>query len=105
MARRRHRTGDAAAVDTTVRLGPLTLPNAIVAASGTFGYGAEVASLCDPRGLGAVTAKSVAVFAWDGNPARRVSEIPGGGMLNSVGLPGPGIDAWIARDLPALDVL
>ena len=50
-------------------LGPLRLPNPIVAASGTFGHGAEVAALCDPRGLGAVTVKSVAVFASDGQPA------------------------------------
>ena len=43
-----------------------------------------------PRGLGAVTVKSVAAFAWAGNPPLRVTEAPGGGMLNSVGLPGPG---------------
>ncbi len=81
-------------------LGPLRLPNPIVAASGTFGHGAEVAALCDPRGIGAVTTKSVAVFASEGNPPLRVAEAPGGGMINSVGLPGPGIDAWIARRPP-----
>jgi dihydroorotate dehydrogenase (NAD+) catalytic subunit len=75
----------------------------MVAASGTFGHGAELAELCDPRGLGAVTTKSVAAYPWTGNPGRRVVESPGGGMLNSVGLPGPGIDAWIARDLPELE--
>ena len=85
--------------------GRCTLPNPVVAASGTFGHGAEVAALCDPRGLGAVTAKSVAAFAWSGNPPLRVTEAPGGGMLNSVGLPGPGVDAWIAHDLPALEAL
>ena len=53
--------------------------------------------------LGAVTVKSVAAFAWTGNPPLRVAEAPGGGMLNSVGLPGPGVDAWIERDLPALE--
>jgi dihydroorotate dehydrogenase (NAD+) catalytic subunit len=42
------------------------------------------------------------VFASEGNPPLRVTEAPGGGMLNSVGLPGPGVDAWIADDLPAL---
>ena len=47
-------------VDTSVTLGPVTLPNPIVAASGTFGHGDEVAALCDPARLGAVTAKSVA---------------------------------------------
>jgi dihydroorotate dehydrogenase (NAD+) catalytic subunit len=89
-------------VDLEVELGPLRLPNPIVAASGTFGHGVELAALCDPSALGAVTAKSVAVFASEGNPPLRVTEAPGGGMLNSVGLPGPGVDAWIADDLPAL---
>ncbi len=86
-----------------VDVGPLRLPNPIVAASGTFGHGAEVAALCDPARVGAVTTKSVAVFASAGNPPLRVAEAPGGGMINSVGLPGPGIDAWIANDLPALE--
>jgi len=90
-------------VDTSVDLGPVSLPNPIVAASGTFGHGDEVATLCDPRGLGAVTVKSVAAFAWSGNPPLRVAEAAAGGMLNSVGLPGPGVDAWIERDLPALE--
>ncbi len=98
-------SGSRSDVDLEVRLGPVTLPNPVIAASGTFGHGTEVASLCDPRGLGAVTAKSVAPFAWSGNPPLRVAEAPGGGMLNSVGLPGPGVDAWIERDLPALEAL
>jgi dihydroorotate dehydrogenase (NAD+) catalytic subunit len=74
----------------------------VIAASGTFGHGAELAALCDPAGLGAVTVKSIAAYPWAGNPGLRVTEAPGGGMLNSVGLEGPGIDAWIADDLPAL---
>ena len=82
------------------RSGRCTLPNPIVAASGTFGHGAEVARAVRPARLGAVTVKSVAAFAWTGNPPLRVTEAPGGGMLNSVGLPGPGVDAWIARRPP-----
>jgi dihydroorotate dehydrogenase (NAD+) catalytic subunit len=93
----------AGAVDMRVDLGPVSLPNPVVAASGTFGHGDELATLCDPSGLGAVTVKSVAAFAWSGNPPLRVAEAPAGGMLNSVGLPGPGVDAWIERDLPALE--
>jgi dihydroorotate dehydrogenase (NAD+) catalytic subunit len=99
MRRRAQPTG----VDLAVEIGPLRLPNPIVAASGTFGHGVELAALCDPRGIGAVTTKSVAVFASEGNPPLRVTEAPGGGMLNSVGLPGPGVDAWIETDLPALE--
>ena len=99
MRKRARSTG----VDLATALGPVHLPNPIVAASGTFGHGAEVAALCDPRGIGAVTAKSVAVFASEGNPPLRVAEAPGGGMINSVGLPGPGVDSWITRDLTALE--
>ena len=92
-----------APVDMTVELAGRTLPNPIIAASGTFGHGTDLAALCPPAELGAVTSKSVAVFVSDGNPPLRVVEAPGGGMLNSVGLPGPGVDAWVAHDLPALE--
>src|SRR5438132_7664907 len=90
-----------AAVDLTCRLGPLTLPNPIVAASGTYGHGDEVARLGDPAKLGAVTAKSLSHFPWEGNPAPRVWEATAG-MLNSVGLQNPGIEAWLEHDLPLL---
>jgi dihydroorotate dehydrogenase (NAD+) catalytic subunit len=93
----------AAGVDLSVNVGDVALPNPVVAASGTFGHGGELARLCPPGRVGAITTKSVAVFAHDGNPPLRVTEAPGGGMLNSVGLPGPGVDAWIAHDLPALE--
>jgi dihydroorotate dehydrogenase (NAD+) catalytic subunit len=99
----RRRRGTGAAVDTSVAVGPLVLANPIIAASGTFGHGDEVAQLCDPTRLGAVTTKSVAAFSWAGNPPLRVTEMDGGGMLNAIGLPGPGIDAWIERDLPTLE--
>ncbi len=92
-----------AAVDTTVELGPLCLRNPIVAASGTFGVGDEVAHLCPPDALGAITVKSLAPFAHAGNPPLRTCPAPGDGMVNSVGLAGPGVDAWIERDLPSLE--
>jgi len=101
--RRKTRAGSDVPIDLAVDLGPVHLSHPIVAASATFGHGAEVAELCDPRGIGAVTVKSVAAFAWSGNPPLRVTEAPACGMLNSVGLPGPGIDAWIEHDLPALE--
>lgn len=87
--------------DMAVRIGALTLPNPIVAASGTFGHGDEVAALCDPTRLGAVTAKSQAVFAWPGNPAPRLHPVSAG-MVNAVGLQGRGVAHWIEHDLPAL---
>ncbi len=85
----------------SVRLGPVVLPNPIVAASGTFGHSDEVARLCDPSRLGAVTAKSQAVFAWPGNPPPRLHPAASG-MVNAVGLQGRGIDHWIEHDLPPL---
>ena len=85
------------------RSGPCPLPNPVVAASGTFGHGDELADLCDPaqprRGHHEVR-RRVPVGGQRGT--RRVTETAGG-MLNSVGLPGPGVDVWMARDLPALE--
>lgn len=91
-----------AATDLTARLGDLVLPNPVVAASGTFGSGDEVARLCPPHRLGAVTVKSLAAFDWPGNPPPRLAPGPDGAMLNSVGLQGPGIEAWIEHGLPEL---
>jgi dihydroorotate dehydrogenase (NAD+) catalytic subunit len=95
----------AGTVDLTVRVGDVVLPNPIVAASGTFGYGDEVARLCPPARLGAVTVKSLAAFEWPGNPAPRLAPGAGGGMLNSVGLQGPGVEYWIEHELPKLRAL
>lgn len=89
------------AVDLGVRVGGIELPNPIIAASGTFGHGDEVARLCDPSRLGAVTAKSQAPFPWRGNPPPRLHPAIGG-MVNAVGLQGPGVAAWAEHDLPRL---
>ena len=89
------------AVDLSVALGALELANPIVAASGTFGHGDEVARVCDPSRLGAVTVKSQAPFAWAGNPPPRLHPAAAG-MVNAVGLQGHGVAHWVAHDLPAL---
>ncbi len=96
------RRADLEPVDLTVTVGDLVLPNPVVAASGTFGHGDEVARLCPPDQLGAVTVKSLAAYEWSGNPAPRLAPTSGGGMLNSVGLQGPGIEHWIEHELPDL---
>jgi dihydroorotate dehydrogenase (NAD+) catalytic subunit len=88
-------------LDLSVALGELRLPNPVVTASGTYGHGVEVAGLGDPARLGAITTKSLAVGAWPGKPAPRL-HLTAAGMLNAVGLQGPGVDAWLADDLPAL---
>jgi len=103
MARRRRRS-DVAGIDARVRLGPLELPNPIVAASGTFGHGDELARHCDPSRIGAVTTKSLAPYEWPGNPPPRL-HMTTAGMLNAVGLQGPGVEHWIDHDLPALRAL
>lgn len=87
--------------DLTARVGSVTLPNPIMTASGTSGHGAELGRYFDLSTLGAVTVKSLSARPWPGNPAPRVVETAAG-MLNSVGLQGPGIEAWLASDLPAL---
>lgn len=89
------------ALNMQVRLGPITLANPIVAASGTYGHGDEVARLGDPARLGAVTVKSLSAEPWDGNPPPRVYEATAG-MINSVGLSNPGVQRWRDEELPAL---
>ena len=84
-----------------VTVGTVTLRNPVMTASGTAGHGAELAPYVDLAGLGAVVTKSVAADPWPGNPAPRVHEAVAG-MLNAVGLQGPGIAEWLARELPPL---
>ena len=88
-------------VDLRSAVGSLTLPNPVLTASGTAGHGAELAGYVDLTRLGAVVVKSVSADPWPGNPAPRVSETPAG-MLNSVGLQGPGMARWLEEDLPPL---
>jgi dihydroorotate dehydrogenase (NAD+) catalytic subunit len=90
-----------AAPDLTTRVGSVLLPNPVLTASGTSGHGAELAPYLDLSSLGAVVVKSLSPGPWPGNPAPRVHEA-GAGMLNSVGLAGPGVEAWLEDDLPAL---
>lgn len=84
-----------------VRIGSVTLPGPVMAASGTAGYGAELAPFMGLSELGAVVTKSLAPYEWAGNPAPRVHPTPQG-MMNAVGLQGPGIEYWLANVLPDL---
>jgi dihydroorotate dehydrogenase (NAD+) catalytic subunit len=94
-------TSAAAPVDLTTTVGSVVLPNPVMTASGTAGHGAELAAYIDLSSLGAVVVKSLSAQAWAGNPALRVHETAAG-MINSVGLQGPGVEAWLEHDLPAL---
>ncbi|MGH9020441.1 MAG: dihydroorotate dehydrogenase [Acidimicrobiales bacterium] len=88
-------------VDLTTRVGDVALSSVVLTASGTSGYADELADYGDLGALGAVVVKSLAAFAWPGNPAPRVTAM-GADMVNSVGLAGPGVDAWRAEGLPRL---
>src|SRR6478672_5959289 len=86
------------AVDLRTRLGHVELPNPILTASGCAGSGRELAHYFDVAKLGAVVTKSVMLAPRAGRPTPRMAETPSG-MLNSIGLQGPGIDAFLQRDL------
>ena len=99
-----HRAWQAATrgdVDLTVQVGRLTLPNPVMTASGTSGHADELEPYGPLAALGAVVVKSLSVAPWPGNPAPRVHQA-GAGMVNSVGLQGPGLEAWARDDLPRL---
>ena len=90
-------------VDLAVHVGSVSLRNPVMTASGTSGHGAELSAYGDLSALGAVVVKSLAVDAWPGNRPPRLHPLPGGiGMINSVGLQGPGVEAWLEQDLPPL---
>jgi len=88
-------------VDMRVRLGGVELPNPVLAAAGCAGAGREIAQFTDVARIGALITKSIMAEPRTGNPAPRLAETPSG-LLNSVGLQGPGIDAFLQRDLPWL---
>ena len=89
------------APDLRTQIGSVALPNPVMTASGTAGHGAERRQVEVARQLGAVVVKSLSAEPWPGNPAPRVHETTAG-MLNAVGLQGPGVAAWLRDDLPAL---
>lgn len=91
-----------ARVTQPIRIGSVTLSQPVMTASGTAGHAAEMAPYMDLAELGAVVVKSLYHSPWPGNPAPRVHPLPAG-MINAVGLQGPGIEAWIDHDLPALE--
>ena len=88
-------------VDLTTILGSVTLPNPVMTASGTAGYGSELSEYMDLQEIGAVVVKSLHAEKWEGNLPPRLHPTPSG-MLNSVGLQGPGVKAWIDEKLPSL---
>ncbi len=90
--------------DLSVNLGGLRMKNPVTVASGTFGFGREYAEWIDLTKLGAVTCKGVRLDPCPGNPQPRVTEVRGG-VLNAIGLQGPGVEGLAREGLPFLHAL
>jgi len=88
-------------VDLTANLGGVSVPNPVFTASGCAAAGRELAQFFDLTALGGVVTKSVMPLPRAGRPTPRMAETPSG-MLNSIGLQGPGIEGFLASDLPWL---
>lgn len=91
-------------MNLSVSIGSLTLPNPVTVASGTFGYGVEYARLLDLNQLGAVVVKGIRLGPVRGNPTPRTAEVTSG-LLNAIGLQGPGVDGFIEKYWPFLKTL
>ena len=88
-------------VDQRVTLAGMTMKNPVVVASGTFGFGREYQQFYDLSELGGICVKGLTAARREGNPAPRIAETPMG-ILNSVGLQNPGVDAFVREELPFL---
>jgi dihydroorotate dehydrogenase (NAD+) catalytic subunit len=88
-------------VDLRVEIAGIRLRNPVLTASGTFGYGLELAPFLDLRGLGGIVTKSLTLRPRSGNRPPRIAEAPSG-MLNAISLENVGVEAFVAEKLPAL---
>jgi dihydroorotate dehydrogenase (NAD+) catalytic subunit len=88
-------------MNLSVQIGTLKLQNPVMAASGTFGYGVEYARLVDLNQLGAVVVKGIRLEPVSGNPTPRTVEVASG-LINAIGLQGPGVDGFIKKYWPFL---
>ena len=88
-------------VDLSVKIGSLTLKNPVMLASGTVGYGNEIANFTDLSRIGAIVTKSVSLKPRKGNPPQRIVETPSG-MLNAIGLANVGVEKFIEEKIPFL---
>ena len=91
-------------MNLSVQIGKMRMQNPVTVASGTFGYGVEYSQLIDLNQLGAVTVKGIRLNPVRGNPTPRTTEVASG-MLNAIGLQGPGVDGFIQKYWPFLKEL
>jgi len=93
--------GDNMVKDLSVELGGIRFSNPVVPASGTFGFGTELADMFDLNVLGGISLKGTTAEARFGNPTPRIAECEAG-MINSVGLQNPGINVLVEKKVPEL---
>jgi dihydroorotate dehydrogenase (NAD+) catalytic subunit len=91
-------------MNLSVKIGTLTLQNPVTVASGTFGYGVEYSHLVDLNQLGAVVVKGIRLESVRGNRTPRTVEVTSG-LINAIGLQGPGVDGFIRKYWPFLKAL
>lgn len=88
-------------VDLSVNIASLKLRNPIMLASGTVGYGNEIAEFIDLNRIGAIVTKSLSLKPRKGNPRQRITETPAG-MLNAIGLANVGVEVFLKEKIPFL---
>jgi len=96
-----NRRSPVGAVEMSASVGSVSMGSPVMTASGTAGHSVELGAYFDLRDTGAIVVKSLLHEPWAGNPAPRVHSTDAG-MINSVGLQGPGVQGWIDHDLDPL---
>ncbi|MEF9865264.1 MAG: dihydroorotate dehydrogenase [Oscillospiraceae bacterium] len=81
-----------------------TLSSPVIAASGTFGFGEEYKSIVNMQRIGGISSKGLTLHPKYGNEGERLYETPSG-LINSIGLQNPGVEHFIANELPAMEKL
>jgi dihydroorotate dehydrogenase (NAD+) catalytic subunit len=87
--------------EMAIEVAGIRMRNPVMTASGTFGYGPEYAELVDLNKLGALVVKGIRMEPWDGNAPPRMVEVPGG-LVNAIGLQGPGVAGFVENYMPFL---
>lgn len=88
--------------DLSVKVGPMTFRNPVLLASGTVGYGNEIAEFIDLNKIGGIVTKSLSLKPRKGNPPQRIVETPAG-MLNAIGLANVGVEEYIREKIPFIE--
>ncbi|MDR1654820.1 MAG: dihydroorotate dehydrogenase [Treponema sp.] len=96
--------GKISGADLSLAIAGVNFKNPVIAASGTFGYGSEYASIIDVEKLGGICTKGLTLMPRAGNKGLRLHETPAG-LMNSIGLENPGLEVFLEKELPRLRLL